>query len=62
MYRQRQKLALINTKQTSTSTEVSLAEEGREYSSFSNKQSKYRILSKVEKALPSNTNKRTEVV
>ena len=29
-YRRRQKLGLINTKQTSTSTEVSLQEEGRE--------------------------------
>ena len=57
MYRQRQKLGLINTKQTSTSTEVSLQEEGRESSSFSNKQSKYRSLSKAEKGLPSSPNK-----
>ena len=62
IYRQRQKLELINTKQTNTSTEVSLQEEGRESSSFSNKQSKYRSLSKVEKALPSSPNKRREVV
>ena len=62
MCRQRQKLDLLNTKQTSSSTDVSLQEEGRESSSFSNKQSKYRSLSKVEKALPSSPNKRTEVV
>ena len=47
MYRKRQKLGLINTKQTSTSAEVSLQEEGRESSSFSNKQSKYRSLPKA---------------
>ena len=62
MSRQRQKLGLINTKQNSTSTEVSLQEKGRESSSFSNKQSKYRNLSKAEKALPSSPNKQTEVV
>ena len=62
MYRKRQKLGLINTKQTSTSAEVSLQEEGRESSSFSNKQSKYRSLLKAEKALLSSPNKRTEVV
>ena len=38
MYRQRQKLGLINTKQTIATTEVSLQETGRESSSFSNKQ------------------------
>ena len=62
MYRKRQKLGLINTKQTSTSAEVSLQEEGKESSSFSNKQSKYRSLLKAEKALLSSPNKRTEVV
>ena len=62
MYRKRQKLGLINTKQTSTSAEVSLQEEGRESSSFSNKQSKYRSLPKAQKALLSGPNKRTEVV
>ena len=61
-YRRRQKLGLINTKQTSTSTEVSLQEEGREWSSFSNEQSKFRNLSKAEKALPSSPNKRPKVV
>ena len=39
-----------------------MQEEGRECSSFSNKQSKYRSLSKAEKALPSSPNERTEVV
>ena len=60
--RQRQKIGLINAKQISASPEVSLQEEGRECSSFSNKQSKYRSLSKAEKALPSSPNERTEVV
>ena len=50
MYRQKQKLGLISTKQTSARTEVSLQEEGRESSSFSNKQSKHRRLSTAEKA------------
>ena len=62
IYKQRKNLGLINTKYTSTSTEVSLQEEGRESSSFSNKQSKYRSLSKAEKALPSSPNNRTEAV
>ena len=62
IYKQRKKLGLINTKYTSTSTEVLLQEEGRESSSFSNKQSKYRSLSKAEKALPSSPNNRTEAV
>ena len=61
MYSQRQKLRLINTKQTSTSTEISLQEEGREFSSFSNKQSKFQSLSKTEKAFQSSLNKRREV-
>ena len=62
MYRQRQKLGLINAKQINACTEVSLQEEGKESSTFSNKQSKYRSLLKVEKALPSSPNKQTEVV
>ena len=62
IYRQRQKLGLINAKQISASTEVSLQEEGRESSSFSDKQSKYRSLSKAAKALPWSANKQTEVV
>ena len=62
IYKQRKKLGLINTKYTSTSTEVLLQEEGRESSSFSNKQSKYRSLSKVEKSLESSPNNRIEAV
>ena len=62
IYKQRKNLGLINTKYTSTSTEVSLQEEGRESSSFSNKQSNYRSLSKAEKALPSSPNNLTEAV
>ena len=62
IYKQRKKLGLINTKYTSTSTEVLLQEEGRESSSFSNKQSKYRSLSKAEKSLESSPNNRIEAV
>ena len=47
--------------QTSTSTEICLQEEGRGFSSFSNKQSKFQSLSKTEKAFQSSLNKRREV-
>ena len=48
-------------KQTSTNTEVSLQEEGRESSSFSNKQLKYRSLPKSYPTVWS-PNKQTEVI
>ena len=48
-------------KQTNTNTEVSLQEEGRESSSFSNKQLKYRSLPKSYPTVWS-PNKQTEVI